>query len=176
MHQNKSKSKNKKISRKSKKSLSRYNFNRSISRKINRKKSNTRKMKKSLKIPQKGGQAIKIAIDSDIFSPSFKEFVKSGYVDPPTSDKHYLDLNLMKKDIKNLSLKYQQKYQHLYDLVYQNKDNKELVEIFDHGIYKNDAILNSITAGLSGIHVYIMKPENNDSSIYPTIVGVFDRL
>jgi hypothetical protein len=130
-------------------------------------------MKKSLKIPQKGGQVIPIPIDSDIFSPSFKKFVKSGYVDPPTSDKHYLDLNLMKKDIKNnLSLK----YQHLYDLVYQNKDNKELVEIFDHGIYNNDAILNSITAGLSGIHVYIMKPENNDSSIYPTIVGVFDRL
>jgi hypothetical protein len=173
MHQNKSKSKNKKISRKSKKYLSRYNFNRSISRKINRKKSNTRKMKKSLKIPQKGGQAIKIAIDSDIFSPSFKEFVKSVYVVPPTSDKHYLDLNLMKKNIKkNLSLK----DQHLYDLVYQNKDNKELVEIFDHRIYNNDAILNSITAELSGIHVYIMKPENNDSSIYPTIVGVFDRL
>ena len=161
------KSKNKKVSRKYKKSISRYNFNRKNKKQSKIKLRSLIRKKSKMEKPQKGGVIPEIKeVSRDSILTEFIK-VSKEYINNATSDKHYLDLNLLKNNIKsNISLK----SQHLYDLVYQSN---QLTKVFDHGIYNDNSFLETITAGLPGKHVYVMK---NLTSNDLTVVGVFERI
>ncbi len=59
---------------------------------------------------------------------------------------------------------------HLYDFIYQNNNEKKLIKIWDHGTKDPE----SITAGLHGIHIYVIIENTPKSKIFE-IIGKFIR-
>ncbi len=77
------------------------------------------------------------------------------------------------EDIKNNYINQQQQKYHLYDFIFDLNLTKStrLVKVWDH--MKNDP--ESITAGLQGIHIYVIIDQKKDNTTIFKIIGKFTR-
>jgi hypothetical protein len=126
---------------------------RTIKSKKNKKNRKTRKTRKS-KI-KKGGQMGEI--NSNLFNNLPNE-VKNNISNLLNND---IDIS-----IENIKEKYENvKEFDLYDFIFDN--NKKLIKIWFHGANN----ISSITGGLPGIHIYVIKKNDNNYEI----IGKFMR-
>jgi hypothetical protein len=115
----------------------------------------SRKSRKS-KI-KKGGQVVQIGeIDLNFFN-KLPDEIKDKI-------KNYNNNN--NNSIEDIQNKYSNfTYYELYDFIFDN--NKKLIKIWYHGVNN----ISSITGGLKGIHIYVIKKDNNYE-----IIGKFIRI
>jgi predicted patatin/cPLA2 family phospholipase len=113
----------------------------------------SRKSRKS-KI-KKGGQVVQMGeIDLNFFN-KLPDEIKDKI-------KNYNNNNNSIEDIQNKYSNFT--YYELYDFIFDN--NKKLIKIWYHGVNN----ISSITGGLKGIHIYVIKKDNNYE-----IIGKFIR-
>jgi hypothetical protein len=118
--------------------------------------------KNNLKI-MKGGDAIS---DKDSFFNGLSESTKTVIISASksTSQQYLLsDLESIKKIYES------KKSMQLYDFIYEKQKDGiyQLTTIWDHGIGN----LDSITAGIKGVHVYVIKTNEGNFEI----IGKFER-
>jgi hypothetical protein len=114
----------------------------------------SRKSRKS-KI-KKGGQVVQMGeIDLNFFN-KLPDEIKDKI-------KNYNNNNNSIEDIQNKYSNFT--YYELYDFIFDN--NKKLIKIWYHGVNN----ISSITGGLKGIHIYVIKKDNNYE-----IIGKFIRI
>jgi hypothetical protein len=107
---------------------------------------------------KKGGQSIKMGeVNSNLFN-TLPNDIKNNI-----SNLLNNDIGISIEDIKRKYMKFTN-YE-LYDFIFDN--NKQLIKVWYHGVNN----VSSITGGLKGIHIYVIKVDDNNYKI----IGKFIR-
>jgi hypothetical protein len=139
-------------------------------RMIKNKKNKTTKTKTKKTISRKS--LIKFIGGGEILNPNdFFSNLKKDEQSKILSSINLSDMSL--EDIKNNYKNQQQQKYHLYDFIFDLNLNKQpkLIKVWDH--MRNDP--ESITAGLPGIHIYVIIDQKKDNTTIFKIIGKFTR-